>query len=128
MTRAAYGPTWAAYGPRNPSEDGIRQRAVSEHVNLAVSETAGQRPSGAAYGKRPQQDSNLRSRLRRAVPFKALNGPDAPYLAISGDRSGTGISTCSLAAEQAANPSLPKASQTCIKPDDSGQSCDGDCS
>ncbi len=34
--------TWAAYGPQNPSDDGIRWRDVSEAVNRAVSETAGQ--------------------------------------------------------------------------------------
>ena len=65
MTWAADGPPWAAYGPRNPSEGGISQHPVSETVNRAVGETAGQRPFGAEQKGRPQQDSNLRSRLRR---------------------------------------------------------------
>jgi hypothetical protein len=59
--------TWGAYGPRNPSEHGIRQQPVSEAVNQAVSETAGQGRESAAIGWRPQQDSNLRSRLRRPL-------------------------------------------------------------
>jgi hypothetical protein len=28
--------TWAAYGPQNPSDDGIRRRDASEAVNRAV--------------------------------------------------------------------------------------------
>ena len=36
--------TWAAYGPQNPSDDGIQRRAVSEAVNPAVSKTAGKNP------------------------------------------------------------------------------------
>jgi len=65
MTRAAYGPPWAAYGPQNPSPDGIQRHPVSEAVNRAISGTAGQGAFSAGNDKRPQQDSNLRSRLRR---------------------------------------------------------------
>jgi hypothetical protein len=59
--------TWAAYGPQNPSDDGIRRRDVSKAVNRAVSKTAGKTPVGADSKGRPQQDSNLRSRLRRPL-------------------------------------------------------------
>jgi hypothetical protein len=65
MTWAAYGPPWAAYGPRNPSADGFRWHDVSEDVKKPADVLAGQRPISAAHDKRPQQDSNLRSRLRR---------------------------------------------------------------
>ena len=67
MTWAAYGPPWAAYGPRNPSDDGFRWHDVSEDVKQPARVLAGQRPIGAAHDKRPQQDSNLRSRLRRPL-------------------------------------------------------------
>jgi hypothetical protein len=55
----------AAYGPQNPSDDGIRRRDVSGTVKRAVSKTAGRSPVGADSDGRPQQDSNLRSRLWR---------------------------------------------------------------
>jgi hypothetical protein len=67
MTWAAYGPPWVAYGPQNPSDDGIRWHDMSESVHQPARETAGQRPVGAGHDGRPQQDSNLRSRLRRPL-------------------------------------------------------------
>ena len=67
MTWAAYGPPWAAYGPQNPSDDGIRWHEMSENVNQPTRVLAGQDPFDAAHAKRPQQDSNLRSRLRRPL-------------------------------------------------------------
>ena len=67
MTWAAYGPPWAAYGPQNPSDDGIRWHDVSKAVKQSARVLAGQRPIDAAHDKRPQQDSNLRSRLRRPL-------------------------------------------------------------
>ena len=96
MIRAAYGPGWAAYGPQNPSDDNMRRHDVSENDIHVIPVPAGQRPFRAAHVKRPQQDSNLRSRLRRAILFKAPNCPDSLYLAICGDRSGTGLPSCSL--------------------------------
>ena len=59
--------TWAAYGPQRPSQDNIRWRAVTKRDNGHFCETAGQRPFGAGQKGRPQQDSNLRSRLRRPL-------------------------------------------------------------
>jgi hypothetical protein len=59
--------TWAAYGPQNPSSDGIRWRQLSEAVNRAARVPAGQGQENPAHDKRPQQDSNLRSRLRRPL-------------------------------------------------------------
>jgi hypothetical protein len=67
MTWAAYGPPWAAYGPQNPSDDGFRWHDVSEDVKKPADVLAGQRPISAAHNRRPQQDSNLRSRLRRPL-------------------------------------------------------------
>ena len=59
--------TRAAYGPQKPSDDGIRWHPVSEAVDKPVRETAGQGQERPAHDKRPQQDSNLRSRLRRPL-------------------------------------------------------------
>ena len=67
MTWAAYGPPRAAYGPQKPSQTVTRQHSVSENDISVICITAGQGPSGAAQDKRPQQDSNLRSRLRRPL-------------------------------------------------------------
>ena len=52
---------------RNPSVDDIRWHALSGPVNRTPSETAGQARKRPAHDKRPQQDSNLRSRLRRPL-------------------------------------------------------------
>src|SRR5580704_15258516 len=59
--------TWGAYGGRKPSGDGIRRHSVSEDVNQPIRVPAGQTPQSPAHDKRPQQDSNLRSRLRRPL-------------------------------------------------------------
>jgi hypothetical protein len=67
MTWAAYGPSWAAYGPQNPSDDGIRWHDMSENANQPSHVLAGQDLVGAGDEGRPQQDSNLRSRLRRPL-------------------------------------------------------------
>ena len=67
MIWAAYGPRWAAYGPQNPSQAVIRQHSVSENDTDVICITAGQMAFDAASGWRPQQDSNLRSRLRRPL-------------------------------------------------------------
>jgi hypothetical protein len=50
-----------------PSSDGIPWHDVSEAVNQAVRVPAGQGPIDADSTMRPQQDSNLRSRLRRPL-------------------------------------------------------------
>ena len=59
--------TWGAYGAQNPSSAGIRQHLVSEAVNQPSSVPAGQGQESPANNERPQQDSNLRSRLRRPL-------------------------------------------------------------
>ena len=56
-----------APGGRKLSHRGDRWRAVSEDVNRTISGTAGQGTFGPGQDKRPQQDSNLRSRLRRPL-------------------------------------------------------------
>jgi hypothetical protein len=52
---------------RSPSDDGNRWHDVSEAVNQAANETAGQTQESPGNNVRPQQDSNLRSRLRRPL-------------------------------------------------------------
>ena len=59
--------TWGAYGAQHPSHGSIWQHHLSENDIHVIYITAGQKPSGAAQDKRPQQDSNLRSRLRRPL-------------------------------------------------------------
>ena len=55
------------HGGRNPSGDDIRRHDASENDIRVICVTAGQRPFGAGNEERPQQDSNLRSRLRRPL-------------------------------------------------------------
>jgi hypothetical protein len=74
MTRAAYGPPWAAYGPQNPSSGGVRWHPMSETVNQAARVPAGQAGIGADSTMRPQQDSNLRTRLRRPMLYPLSYG------------------------------------------------------
>jgi len=59
--------TWGAYGAQNPSQASIRWRAASENDIDVICILAGQMAFDRAHGKRPQQDSNLRSRLRSPV-------------------------------------------------------------
>jgi len=69
--------TWATHGPQKPSSGGIRWRDVSESVRQPISVPAAQGGIDAAIERRPQQDSNLRSRLRRALivtPVTWTNG------------------------------------------------------
>ena len=56
-----------AQGARKLSHGGDRRRFVSENDIGVICVTAGQSPSGAGSKGRPQQDSNLRSRLRRPL-------------------------------------------------------------
>jgi hypothetical protein len=57
--------TRSAQGAQKPSNGGDRRPSVSENDTHVICVTAGQGPFGAGNDKRPQQDSNLRSRLRR---------------------------------------------------------------
>jgi len=50
---------------REPSRGGDQWRTVTKRDNGHCNETAGQGRKSAGNDKRPQQDSNLRSRLRR---------------------------------------------------------------
>ena len=59
--------TGSAQGARKLSHSGDRRRAVSENDINVIRVTAGQTTFGAGNDGRPQQDSNLRSRLRRAL-------------------------------------------------------------
>jgi hypothetical protein len=59
--------SWGTYGGQSPSPDGIRWHPASEAVNRPTRIRAGQGRENPAHDKRPQQDSNLRSRLRRAL-------------------------------------------------------------
>jgi hypothetical protein len=99
MTWAASGPRWAAYRPQKPSSDGISWRDVSEAVNQPVSVPAGQSDVGADSTMRPQQDSNLRTRLRRPMLYPLSYGGLAPEKATSrrpylGTFAGRGAETC----------------------------------
>ena len=64
MTR---GSARGAPGGREPSQRGEGWRDVTKRDIGHFGETAGQRPFGAVQKRRPQQDSNLRSRLRRPL-------------------------------------------------------------
>jgi hypothetical protein len=71
--------TWAAYGPQKPSSGGIREHDVSENDISVIRIPPGQKAYGPASDGRPQQDSNLRSRLRRALITRAMtSGNEQP--------------------------------------------------
>ena len=59
---------------RNPSSDGLQWHSTSENDICVIRVTAGQRPDNPANDKRPQQDSNLRSRLRRPLLYPLSYG------------------------------------------------------
>jgi hypothetical protein len=59
--------TWGAYGAQHPSEDSVRWRDLSEAVNRPNRINAGPGTLDSGNDGRPQQDSNLRSRLRRPL-------------------------------------------------------------
>jgi hypothetical protein len=91
MTWAAYGPPWAAYGPQNPSDRGICWHDMSGNVNQPARVPAGQPPVGAGYDGRPQQDSNLRSRLRRALIVTLVIWESGPTVRVQGCTWGAGV-------------------------------------
>ena len=57
--------TWGAYGAQHPSPDNIRWRIVTKRDSGHFGIDADHDAFGAGQKGRPQQDSNLRSRLRR---------------------------------------------------------------
>ena len=59
--------TWGAHGAQHPSPDNIRWRPVTKRDNGHLGITAVQGGERAGIRWRPQQDSNLRSRLRRPL-------------------------------------------------------------
>jgi hypothetical protein len=65
---------WGAYGAWNPSSGDARRHDVSEDVKQAFGVRAGQDTISAAQQKRPQQDSNLRTRLRRPMLYPLSYG------------------------------------------------------
>ena len=79
MTWAAHGLPWAAHGPQNPSDERIRWHDVSENDSRVICVTAGQIAFDPASEWRPQQDSNLRSRLRRQTPLLSATCVNTPY-------------------------------------------------
>ena len=70
---------WGAYGARNPSERGVRCRPLSESVIGPENEMPAQKTFLAGSDKRPQQDSNLRSRLRRPMLYPLSYGGSVPW-------------------------------------------------
>jgi hypothetical protein len=62
------------YGGQMPSPDGICWHTVTGRNNGHSNVPAGQTRKTPAQTERPQQDSNLRSRLRRAVLYPLSYG------------------------------------------------------
>jgi hypothetical protein len=65
---------WGAHGAQNPSDGSTRWHDVTERDNGHFSETAGQSQETPVQMGRPQQDSNLRSRLRRPMLYPLSYG------------------------------------------------------
>src|ERR1700758_5645586 len=78
MTGGAPGGRGGAAG-RRPTHSGERWRAVTRHDNGHFSETAGQSRERPANEGRPQQDSNLRTRLRRPMLYPLSYGGCATW-------------------------------------------------
>ena len=70
--------TWGTHGARNTASGGVGWHHVSSAGTIAVRVVAGERPIGPGKKKRPQQDSNLRSRLRRPLLSPLSYGGYAP--------------------------------------------------
>ena len=69
---------WGAYGAQHPSETSNQWRDVTERDNGHFHEPAGQGQKTPTHDRRPQQDSNLRSRLRRPLLSPLSYGGFAP--------------------------------------------------
>jgi hypothetical protein len=87
------------YWGRNPSRDDIRWHGASENDIRVIRVPAGQARIGADSTRRPQQDSNLRTRLRRPMLYPLSYGGLAPEKATSrrpylGTFAGRGAETC----------------------------------
>ena len=83
--------SWAAYGPQKPSSDGLRSHHASENDIGVICVPAGHNTSGPASEKRPQQDSNLRSRLRRALLGRLVTWESGPAARVQGCTWGAGM-------------------------------------
>jgi hypothetical protein len=70
--------TWGAYGAQHPSETSNQWRDVTVRDNGHFHETPGQGQKSPTHDRRPQQDSNLRSRLRRPLLSPLSYGGSAP--------------------------------------------------
>ncbi len=70
--------TRGAPGGRGPSQSAGQWQAVTKRDNGHIDITAGQDPVDVGQKKRPQQDSNLRSRLRRPLLSPLSYGGSAP--------------------------------------------------
>ena len=66
------GSAGGTHGARNPAPGGIGWHCAAAAGTTAVRIIAGERPIDPGKEKRPQQDSNLRTRLRRALTKMTL--------------------------------------------------------
>ena len=66
------------HGAQNPAPGGIGWRPVARAGTITFRVVAGERPISPGNEKRPQQDSNLRSRLRRPLLSPLSYGGYAP--------------------------------------------------
>ena len=71
--------SWAAYGPWNLSDGGVRCHLLSEPVTGPRRTMPAQKGFLAGSGWRPQQDSNLRTRLRRPMLYPLSYGGSVPW-------------------------------------------------
>ena len=72
------------YRGQNPSQDDIQRHRLSEAVNRVSRVPAGRQGVSAYSGGRPQQDSNLRTRLRRARSFRSMTSSNEANLGFLG--------------------------------------------
>jgi len=75
---------------RNTALGGIRWLRAAPPDTTTIRVTAGERPFGPGNGWRPQQDSNLRSRLRRALLGGLVTWGSGPAARVRGCTRGAG--------------------------------------
>ncbi len=76
---------------QNPSANGVWWHPLSEAANRPTGVHAGQAQESPANKKRPQQDSNLRSRLRRALIAQAMASGNERVSQLLGCTWGAGL-------------------------------------
>ena len=72
------GDPWGTHGARNTAPGGVGWQCMAPADTTTIHVIAGEGQIPPSHGERPQQDSNLRSRLRRPLLSPLSYGGYAP--------------------------------------------------